>query len=864
MAFGAELKDFVAGFQVGRKIVDDSEDRKERKEDREYRRTRDEEDRNYRRERDTVGDAWRDKTFNAQERERGAAAGRWSSEHQLREDELKERRDARRSADFWRLRGANGSTDTPEGTPALPDAIVPGQSDEPAPAPSSQAIPDGGDDEQSSYRPSSFGAGSEQASVMPAAYSQGDPTAYQPRNGQEIAYNMVQDLQEDYKMPDYIAKGITGALAAETGGFSQMQEQSPMVPGSKGGYGYAQWTGPRRKQFEEYAGGDANSYDKNYGFLRHELDNTNEGAVLDKLRGARSAEEAQRIFTDNFLRPGIPNYEGRSNWTRRVEGLFAPKHAVNAAAGGLIASLDDHIGAIPDDEEEVTPEGNVPMPEAASEMKAIDDGTPEPSYAGTATEVAENDKTPTKKDVPKDPYEAGRMAVLEGLKSAAKEAGGAHDEEAISDDMLTKAREAYLKGYGAARPQMMKMVIDKVDPDRTMNPGERNMIAMGTVYRYYMDRGETDKAQAAAGSMLQYYRQQSQQFLALGQAALQNGDYDNAAKAAIQAYTQIPNGRDLKVEKNEDGTLTVHVTDAKTGKDVTKKVMNPTDFAAAAMQFNPTTFDDEILNAAGQAAPKFEAQSPESRGKVADHVQEALGELAGRSETEIPQETLDAVSSVASSIAGTQENNMDAGQAVRFAHKLSGMDEATDAKDKNGFHVKPVRGNPDRVVVSVGNQKVTMDRNALADLTNRREAYNTEKTTQAAEDKATAEGRAKNVEKFGKFFDMFKQGVDERTDQMEQGAQAIDEGRTAGDLGASIGSMVSGSRPVPQSDPAGPMVEDSGLPRALPDQDPTANRQNIETLLSQRAQLMKSGDPRAAEMVQRLTGRLRQLGYTGQ
>ena len=96
------------------------------------------------------------------------------------------------------------------------------------------------------------------------------------------------------------------------------------VKGSRGGGGYMQWTGPRRRQFEAYAaerGLSTDSYDANYGFLRHELTNTPEGAVLDKLRITDDVDEATRIFSSDFLRPGVPHIDKRISRARGYLGV---------------------------------------------------------------------------------------------------------------------------------------------------------------------------------------------------------------------------------------------------------------------------------------------------------------------------------------------------------------------------------------------------------------------------------------------------------------------------------------------------------------------------------------------------------------
>ena len=53
-------------------------------------------------------------------------------------------------------------------------------------------------------------------------------------------------LMRDLGLTDLQAAGLLGNLGHESGGFRQLQEVAPAVAGSRGGWGLAQWTGPRR------------------------------------------------------------------------------------------------------------------------------------------------------------------------------------------------------------------------------------------------------------------------------------------------------------------------------------------------------------------------------------------------------------------------------------------------------------------------------------------------------------------------------------------------------------------------------------------------------------------------------------------
>jgi len=140
----------------------------------------------------------------------------------------------------------------------------------------------------------------------------------------DIAAQLLSDLKRDYGLTDEQAAGVVGNLMYESGGFQSLQEISPTVPGSKGGFGYAQWTGPRRTAFENWVGEkglDPTSYDANYGFLKHELaTNRYERNQFNKVRNADTAAEAARLISENFLRPGKPNLAARQNLASQALG----------------------------------------------------------------------------------------------------------------------------------------------------------------------------------------------------------------------------------------------------------------------------------------------------------------------------------------------------------------------------------------------------------------------------------------------------------------------------------------------------------------------------------------------------------------
>ncbi|MBW3099237.1 phage tail tip lysozyme [Pseudohoeflea coraliihabitans] len=147
------------------------------------------------------------------------------------------------------------------------------------------------------------------------------------RYDRDIADRLMDDLQRDFGLSPAQAAGIVGNLAHESAGFKSLQEKGYQRYGknARGGYGYAQWTGPRRTAFENWARAnklDPRSYAANYGFLSYELTQTPEKRALDKVKAAQTPEQAAQIFSDTFLRPGEPHMGRRTALASDVFNAF--------------------------------------------------------------------------------------------------------------------------------------------------------------------------------------------------------------------------------------------------------------------------------------------------------------------------------------------------------------------------------------------------------------------------------------------------------------------------------------------------------------------------------------------------------------
>ena len=131
-------------------------------------------------------------------------------------------------------------------------------------------------------------------------------------------------LMQDFGLDETSAAAILGNLGHESNGFTNLQEIRPTVKGSRGGYGWAQWTGPRRRDFEAYC--DRNklspsSNKANYGFLFTELKG-DEKAAIPAVKNAVGLEAKVIAFEKAFLRAGIKHYPSRHEWAMRALVAF--------------------------------------------------------------------------------------------------------------------------------------------------------------------------------------------------------------------------------------------------------------------------------------------------------------------------------------------------------------------------------------------------------------------------------------------------------------------------------------------------------------------------------------------------------------
>lgn len=128
-------------------------------------------------------------------------------------------------------------------------------------------------------------------------------------------------------LPSNVADAFVVNFQDESGLNPGINEAAPIVPGSRGGFGLAQWTGPRRVALEDFAsqrGVAPSDTNTQLDFLVNELKGSEAGAAKSIL-GAKDTAGAAQAIVNNFLRPAEQHRAERANRYASLGGDVSPQ-----------------------------------------------------------------------------------------------------------------------------------------------------------------------------------------------------------------------------------------------------------------------------------------------------------------------------------------------------------------------------------------------------------------------------------------------------------------------------------------------------------------------------------------------------------
>jgi hypothetical protein len=120
--------------------------------------------------------------------------------------------------------------------------------------------------------------------------------------------------------------------------------------------------------------------------------------------------------------------------------------------------------------------------------------------------------------------------------------------------------QRFAMGEGQATPDEIRAIDDKIDPDRQLDEGKRQMTRIARTMDWYMQQGRPKDAKAAAASLMQYGATRFSRLGSLAGAAYKSyqtsqnpEDLQNTVKYLEKAYEMIPDGASVEVEIDPSG-----------------------------------------------------------------------------------------------------------------------------------------------------------------------------------------------------------------------------------------------------------------------------------------------------------------------
>jgi TP901 family phage tail tape measure protein len=153
----------------------------------------------------------------------------------------------------------------------------------------------------------------------------GDTLSYLQSHVSGNANTLTEHMMSTYGLTREQAVGAVGTMGYESGNFKQLQEMGHSGTGS--GYGYAQWTGPRRTAFMENAqqnGLDPKSYDAQVSMIDKELGSAPYKRTIADLKNTDNPADASKVWQHDY--EGM-NVTGKG----KIEGVPAVQEHIDRA-----------------------------------------------------------------------------------------------------------------------------------------------------------------------------------------------------------------------------------------------------------------------------------------------------------------------------------------------------------------------------------------------------------------------------------------------------------------------------------------------------------------------------------------------------
>lgn len=186
--------------------------------------------------------------------------------------------------------------------------------------------------------------------------------------------------------------------------------------------------------------------------------------------------------------------------------------------------------------------------------------------------------------------------------------------EALSTD--PKKDQSRVSTVEPASPEAIKAIDAKIDPNGEVEPYRKGAKRLVDAYKFFVEKGDVDKARKIAGEILKYNQMASMTLGTLAKTAIEEGDLVSASKLISDAYNEnIPDGGKIEAQATPKGTV-VYKIDREGYGQQQGEIGARELWALASGVADGSEFLKRMTALAGEGTPTSESNKPaEGKGK---------------------------------------------------------------------------------------------------------------------------------------------------------------------------------------------------------------------------------------------------------
>ena len=381
---------------------------------------------------------------------------------------------------------------------------------------------------------------------------------------------------------------------------------------------------------------------------------TNFPETYKRMQAAKSPEQSAEIFMREYERPraDVARLGHRQGYAKTAYGLYdaaggmrnpaaVPARSYNTSQTGPtvypVSGANparrprDRVAALEDEElmyEQTAAKGGM-----IQAVPAYNDGGFAPTVA-SAEEAQYGGRNDDLDDVQPASYSGGSDgaapksllgAALDGGLKFLQRAFGLGDRSGVDETgRQTSNVQAFMRGEGAASAEEYEAVMARIDPNGVLTTAQRNIRGLENIYQFYMSRGEQEKADRAAASLIQYSSNMAAKYAALSVQAGRSGNVQKMAEFASKAYDYTPDGSTADGKVTADGKIAITQRDAETNKPIRQFTVTPQELLSSALGM---TTKNEYWNRISEAAERHMGTKPTVAAQRQQQRQAAIDEF---------------------------------------------------------------------------------------------------------------------------------------------------------------------------------------------------------------------------------------------